>query len=60
MAKRKKTKRQTTIFKTYTHNTKDRVTRTLLITGGELGCSTRLQLKQEVRHMTISHWGFKL
>ena len=34
MEKRKNTKGQTTIYKTYTHKTKDRVTRTSLNTGG--------------------------
>ena len=38
MAKRKSTKGHTTIYKTYIQ-TKDRVTRTLLTTGGELRCS---------------------
>ena len=37
MAKRKITKGQSTIYKTYTQ-TKDRVTRTPLKTGGELKC----------------------
>jgi len=38
MAKRKSTKGQTMIYKTY--KTKDRVTRTPLKTGGELRCKT--------------------
>ena len=41
MAKRKSTKEQKTIYKTHTHKTKDRVTRTPLRTGGELRCSRR-------------------
>jgi hypothetical protein len=41
MAKRKSTKEQTTIYKTYI-KTKDRVTRTPLKTGGELMCSGRV------------------
>ena len=40
MVKRKRTKGQTTIYKTY--KTKDRVTRTPLNTGGELRCSGRV------------------
>ena len=40
MAKRKGTKGQTTIYKTY--KAKYRVTRTLLKTGGELRCSGRV------------------
>jgi hypothetical protein len=41
--KRKSTKGQTTIDKTYrTYKTKDRVTRTPLKTGGELRCSGRV------------------
>ena len=40
MTKRKSTKGQTTINKTY--KTKDRVTRTPLKTGGELRCSGRV------------------
>jgi hypothetical protein len=45
MAKRKSAKRQTTIYKTYIHvyKTKDRVTRTPLKTGDELGCSGRVR-----------------
>ena len=39
MAKRKSTKGQTTIYKAYAYNTKDRVTRTPLKTGCELRCS---------------------
>jgi hypothetical protein len=44
MAKRKSTKGQKTIYKTYfcIYKTKDRVTRTPLITGGELSCSGRV------------------
>ena len=44
MAKRKRTKGQKTIYKTYfcIYKTKDRVTRTSLITGGELRCSRRI------------------
>jgi hypothetical protein len=44
MAKRKRTKGQKTIYKTYfcIYKTKDRVTRTSLITGGELRCSGRV------------------
>jgi len=42
MAKRKSTKGQTTIYKTYTYKTKDRVTRTPLKTGDELMCSGRV------------------
>ena len=38
MAKRKRTKEQTAIYKTYTQ-AKDRVTRTSLKPGGELRCS---------------------
>ena len=41
MAKRKSTKGQTRSTK-HTHKTKDRVTRTPLITGGELRCSGRV------------------
>jgi hypothetical protein len=41
MAKRKMTKGQTTSTK-HTHKTKDRVARTPLKTGGELGCSGRV------------------
>ena len=42
MAKRKSTKEQTTRSTNtkHTHKTKDRVTRSLLKTGGELKCST--------------------
>jgi len=40
MAKRKRTKGQTTIYKT-THKTTDRVTRTPLKTGSELRCFER-------------------
>jgi hypothetical protein len=42
MAKRKSTKGQTTIDKTYVYKAKDRVTRTPLKTGGELRCSGRV------------------
>jgi hypothetical protein len=42
MAKRKSTKGQTTINKTYIYKTKDRVTRTPLKTGGEFRCSGRV------------------
>ena len=42
MAKRKRIKGQTTIYKTYIKKTKDRVTRTPLKTGGELRCSGRV------------------
>ena len=42
MAKRKSTKGQTTIYKTYIYKTKDRVTRTPLKNGSELGCSGRV------------------
>jgi len=42
MAKRKGTKGQTTIYKTFTHKTKDRVTRTPLKTWGELKRSGRV------------------
>ena len=41
MAKRKSTKGQTTIYKTYIKN-KDRVTRAPIKTGGELRCSGRV------------------
>ena len=41
MSKRKRTKEQTTIYKTY-NKTKDRVTQTPLKTGGELRCSGRI------------------
>jgi hypothetical protein len=42
MAKRKSTKGQTTIYKTYIYITKDRVTRIPMKIGGELGCSGRV------------------
>jgi hypothetical protein len=42
MAKRKTTKGQITINKTYIYKTKDRVTRTPLKIGGELRCSGRV------------------
>ena len=42
MAKRKRIKGQTTIYKTYIKKTKDRVTRTPLKTGGELRCFGRV------------------
>jgi len=41
MAKRKRTKGLTTIYKAL-HKTKDRETRTPLKTGGELRCSRRV------------------
>ena len=41
MAKRKNSKGQTTIYK-YTYETKDRITRAPLKTGGELMCSGRV------------------
>ena len=40
--KKKSTKGQTTIYKIYAYETKDRVTRTPLKTGGELMCSGRV------------------
>jgi hypothetical protein len=41
-AQKKSTKGQTTIYKIYAYETKDRVTRTPLKTGGELMCSGRV------------------
>jgi hypothetical protein len=63
MAKRKSTKGQTTIYKTY-NKTKDRVTRTPLISGGEPMCSGRVSSSCStsgtrrlnlVRYPVISH-----
>ena len=42
MANRKRKKKQTTIYKKHTDKAKDRVQRTPLNTGGELGCSGRV------------------
>jgi hypothetical protein len=48
MAKRKSTKGQTTIYKTYIYKTKDRVTRTALKNGGELGYSGRVGISSAI------------
>jgi len=64
MAKRKSTKGQTTSTK-HTHKTKDRVARTPLKTGGELGCSGSVSSScstSDTRRVNlatnpvISHW----
>ena len=52
MAKRTSTKGQTTIYKTYTEKTKDRVTRTLLITGDGVRCSGSVSSSRRVNQVT--------
>ena len=52
MAKRKITKGQTTIYKAYAYNTKDRVTRTPLNTGCELRCSGRVSISCSISDST--------
>jgi hypothetical protein len=52
MAKRKSTKGQTTIYKAYAYNTKDRVTRTPLKTGCELRCSGRVSISCSISDST--------
>jgi hypothetical protein len=54
MAKRKRTKGQTTIHK-HTYKTKDRVTRTPLKADGEFKCSRRVNLV--INPVTSHDWG---
>jgi len=52
MAKRNSTKGQTPIYKAYAYNTKDRVIRTPLKPGCELGCSGRMSISCSISDST--------